>query len=361
MAGIYLAGLIASYVYNVLMSIIGQGVQKRIRDELFDHLETLPISYFDRRGHGDIMSIFTNDVDALREMLSRALPMVAQSIMTIVACLCYDADDGFASHWRRFRVCRPHLLLHEICRETLSRYFIQQQIELGKTNGYIEEMINGQRVVKVFNYEERNIAGFNAHNDAFFTNSVKANRFASILMPTVNQLGNIQYALIALLGGLAITQGVTGYSLTGAHVFQVGIIVSFLLYSKSFTQPIGQVSQQLNVMALALAGATRIFEVIDAPKKLMMAMLNSSMPKPMPMAILWKCKEHTGHWAWKHPHKDGSPTTYVWVKGKITFDMSISPISLAKPSCMTSLCMLSQAKKSPLSDRRAPVKPPSQT
>jgi len=320
MAGIYLSGLIASYVYNVLMSIIGQGVQKRIRDQLFDHLETLPISYFDRRGHGDIMSIFTNDVDALREMLSRALPMVAQSIMTIVVCLVMmlltdllltGVVLGFAVlifFFTRFAAKRS------------SKYFIQQQIELGKTNGYIEEMISGQRVVKVFNYEPRNIKGFQAHNDAFFDESVKANRYASILMPTVNQLGNIQYALLALLGGLAIVNNATGFSLLGTHAFEVGIIVSFLLYSKSFTQPIGQVSQQLNVMALALAGATRIFEVINAPSEVDDGYVELVNAKADSNGNPVEVVEHTGKWAWKHPHKDGSPTTYVWVKGKITFD-----------------------------------------
>jgi ATP-binding cassette subfamily B multidrug efflux pump len=320
MAAIYLSGLIASYVYNVLMAIIGQGVQKRIRDDLFDHLETLPISYFDRRGHGDIMSIFTNDVDALREMLSRALPMVAQSIMTIVVCLVMmlltdllltGVVLGFAVlifFFTRFAAKRS------------SKYFIEQQIELGKTNGYIEEMISGQRVVKVFNYEERNIKGFQAHNDAFFGESVKANRYASILMPTVNQLGNIQYALLALLGGLAIVNNATGYSLLGVHAFEVGIIVSFLLYSKSFTQPIGQVSQQLNVMALALAGATRIFEVIDAPSEVDDGYVELVNAKADSNGDPVEVQEHTGKWAWKHPHKDGTPTTYVWVKGKITFD-----------------------------------------
>jgi ATP-binding cassette subfamily B multidrug efflux pump len=254
------------------------------------------------------------------EMLSRALPMVAQSIMTIVACLFMMLMTDLLLTGVVLGFAVLIFFFTKFAAKRSSRYFIQQQIELGKTNGYIEEMINGQRVVKVFNYEERNIAGFNAHNDAFFTNSVKANRYASILMPTVNQLGNIQYALIALLGGLAITQGVTGYSLTGAHVFQVGIIVSFLLYSKSFTQPIGQVSQQLNVMALALAGATRIFEVIDAPSEVDDGYVELVNAKADANGDPIEVKEHTGHWAWKHPHKDGSPTTYVWVKGKITFD-----------------------------------------
>jgi ATP-binding cassette subfamily B multidrug efflux pump len=323
LAAVYLSGLIASYVYNVLMSIIGQGVQKKIRDELFDHLQELPISYFDQRGHGDIMSIFTNDVDALREMLSRALPMVAQSLMTMVVCLVMMlmTDVLLTSVVIGFSILI--LFITKYYAKMSSHYFIQQQVELGKTNAYIEEMTTGQRVVKVFNYEERNIAEFRKHNDELYFDSVKANRFANVLMPTVNQLGNIQYAVLALLGGMAIVNGITGYSLTGSHVFsvaEVGIIVSFLLYSKSFTQPIGQVSQQMNVMALALAGASRIFEVIDVPTEVDDGYVELCNAKPEANGEPVEVTERTGHWAWKHPHKDGSPTTYVWLRGKITFN-----------------------------------------
>jgi ATP-binding cassette subfamily B multidrug efflux pump len=319
MACIYLAGLIASYLYNLLMSIIGQGVQKRIRDELFDHLETLPISSFDRRGHGDIMSVFTNDVDALREMLSRALPMVAQSIMTMVVCFVMMLLTDLLLTGVVLLFAIVIFFITKYYAKSSSRYFIQQQIELGKTNAYIEEMINGQRVVKVFNYEDRNIAGFQTHNDAYFHDSVKANRYANVLMPTVNQLGNLQYALLALLGGLAIVNNFTSVSLMGTHLLNVGIVVSFLLYSKSFTQPIGQVSQQLNVIALALAGSTRIFEVIDTPSEIDDGYVELVNAKEGPNGEPLECAERTGHWAWKHPHKDGSPTTYVWLKGKIDF------------------------------------------
>lgn len=323
MSLIYLAGILATYLYNFLMSIIGQGVQKRIRDQLFDHLQTLPISYFDSRGHGDLMSVFTNDVDALREMLSRALPMVASSLMTMVVCLAMMlfTDLLFSGIVIGFAVLI--FFITKYYAKMSSKYFVQQQIELGKTNGYIEEMTTGQRVVKVFNYEGRNIEGFKDHNEEYFRDSVKANRFANVLMPTVNQLGNIQYALLALLGGIAIINGAIGYSLVGTHPFDanhVGVVVSFLLFSKSFTQPIGQVSQQLNVIALALAGSTRIFEVVDQPSETDEGYVELVNAIPDEQGNPIENKERTGRWAWKHPHKDGSPTTYVWLQGKITFE-----------------------------------------
>jgi len=317
---VYLLGLAATYVYNILMSIIGQGVQKRIRDELFNHMETLPISYFDRRGHGDIMSIYTNDVDALREMLSRALPMVALSIMTMVACLVMMTVTDLLLTGVVLLFSLLILFITGFYAKKSARYFVRQQIELGATNGYIEEMINGQKVVKVFNYESRNIAGFRKHNQDLYAYSVKANRFANVLMPTVNQLSNIQYAILALLGGVAIVNGFTGYSLTGAHVLDVGIIISFLMYSKSFTQPIGQVSQQINIVALALAGSARIFEVMDEPSEIDKGYVELVNAKPDANGNPAECGERTGRWAWKHPHQDGSPTTYVWLQGKITFD-----------------------------------------
>lgn len=317
---VYLLGLICSFVYNVMMSIIGQGIQKRIRDELFDHLQSLPVSYFDRRGHGDIMSIFTNDVDALREMLSRALPMVASSIMTMVVCFVFMLLTDLLLTGIVLGFSILILFITSFYAKRSRKYFIRQQIELGTTNGYIEEMTNGQKVVKVFNYEDRNIAEFRKHNETLFEDSVKANRFANVLMPTVNQLSNIQYALLALIGGMAIVNKVTGVSLTGYHQFDVGIIVSFLMFSKSFTQPIGQVSQQLNVIALALAGSTRIFEVMDQPSETDDGYVELVNAKADADGNPVECVERTGHWAWKHPHKDGSPTTYVWLKGKITFD-----------------------------------------
>ena len=323
MASVLATGTIALYVYNILMSIIGQGVQKRIRDELYDHMQDLPISYFDRRGRGDIMSVYTNDVDALREMLSRALPLMASSIVTMIACLVMMLLTDLMLTAVVIGVAILIFFIIVYFTKMASRFFIAQQIELGKMNGYIEEMINGQRVVKVFNYEERNIKGFKDHNNQFFTYSVKANRFANLLMPTVNQVGNLQYVLIALIGSIAIFNHLTGVSLTGTFTYglaTVGSIVSFLLYSKAFVQPIGNVSQQLNLIALALAGATRIFEIIDAPAEKDEGYVELVNAKEDENGNPVECVERTGKWAWKHPHTDGSPTTYTWLKGKITFD-----------------------------------------
>jgi len=323
MASILAVGTIALYVYNILMSIIGQGVQRRIRDELYDHMQDLPISYFDRRGRGDIMSVYTNDVDALREMLSRALPMVANSIVTMVACFVMMLLTDLMLTGVVLGVSLLIFFIIIYFTKMASRFFIAQQIELGKMNGYIEEMVNGQRVVKVFNYEKRNIEGFKKHNEQFFNYSVKANRFANLLMPTVNQVGNIQYVLIALIGSLAVFNHLNGVSLLGTFTYgiaTVGTIVSFLMYSKAFVQPIGNVSQQLNIIALALAGATRIFEIIDAPVETDDGYVELVNAKEDENGNPVECAERTGKWAWKHPHTDGSPTTYTWLKGKITFN-----------------------------------------
>ena len=323
MASILAVGTIALYVYNILMSIIGQGVQRRIRDELYDHMQDLPISYFDRRGRGDIMSVYTNDVDALREMLSRALPMVANSIVTMVACFVMMLLTDLMLTGVVLGVSLLIFFIIIYFTKMASRFFIAQQIELGKMNGYIEEMVNGQRVVKVFNYEKRNIEGFKKHNEQFFNYSVKANRFANLLMPTVNQVGNIQYVLIALIGSLAVFNHLNGVSLLGTFTYgiaTVGTIVSFLMYSKAFVQPIGNVSQQLNIIALALAGATRIFEIIDAPAETDDGYVELVNAKEDENGNPVECVERTGKWAWKHPHTDGSPTTYTWLRGKITFN-----------------------------------------
>ena len=323
MAAVLVLGTIALYVYNILMSVIGQGVQKRIRDELYDHMQDLPISYFDRRGRGDIMSVYTNDVDALREMLSRALPMMANSIVTMIACLVMMLITDLMLTGVVIVMALVIFFIIIYFTKMSSRFFIAQQIELGKMNGYIEEMVNGQRVVKVFNYEKRNIAGFKKHNEQFFNYSVKANRFANFLMPTVNQVGNLQYVLIALLGSVAVFNQWTGVSLLGTFTYgiaTVGTIVSFLMFSKSFTQPIGNVSQQLNIIALALAGATRIFEIIDAPAENDDGYVELVNAKEDENGNPVECAERTGKWAWKHPHTDGSPTTYTWLKGKITFN-----------------------------------------
>jgi len=320
MAAFYLVGIISLYFYNFLMSVVSQGIQKKIRDDLFEHLEDLPVSYFDSKTHGDIMSVFANDVDALREMLSRALPMVANAFVTMIL---YFVIMVLTDLYMTGIVIAFAILIFFISKyyaKMSSKYFVSQQISLGKTNGYVEEMTNGQKVVKVFNYEKRNIAGFQKLNEELRVSGTRANRYANVLMPTVNQLGNLQYVFIGFFGGLEILKGINSLSLSGFHPMTVGIIISFLLYSKAFSQPIGQIGQQMNVVALALAGATRIFEILDQPLEKDEGYVELVNAKEDEDGNPVECEEATGKWAWKHHHKETDTTTYVWLKGKITMD-----------------------------------------
>ena len=319
MIGIFALGVLASYSYNFFMAYIAQGLQKRIRDEMFAHMEDLPVSYFDKHTHGDIMSVYTNDVDSLREMLARSIPMMLSSLMAMIACFVIMLMTDLYLMVVVLLFATMMFMLTKFFASHSGRHFVQQQIQLGKTNGYVEEMVAGQKVVKVFNYEERNIEGFTKANDALYEESVKANRYANTLMPTVNQLGNVQYALLALLGGLFVVNGIQGYTLLPpfVHTYSIGIIISFLLYSKSFVQPIGQMAQQLNTVTMALAGASRIFAIIDEPAEIDEGYVELVNAKEDENGNPVEVKERTGKWAWKHPHTDGSETTYTWLKGKI--------------------------------------------
>lgn len=319
MVGIFALGVLASYSYNFFMAYIAQGLQKRIRDEMFAHMEDLPVSYFDKHTHGDIMSVYTNDVDSLREMLARSIPMMLSSLMAMIACFVIMLLTDLYLMAVVLLFATMMFMLTKFFASHSGRHFVQQQIQLGRTNGYVEEMVAGQKVVKVFNYEERNIEGFTKVNNALYEESVKANRYANTLMPTVNQLGNVQYALLALLGGLFVVNGIQGYTLLPpfVHTYSIGIIISFLLYSKSFVQPIGQMAQQLNTVTMALAGASRIFAIIDEPAEIDEGYVELVNAKEDENGNPVEVKERTGKWAWKHPHTDGSETTYTWLKGKI--------------------------------------------
>ena len=319
MIGVYLLGLISTYFYNFFMSRIGQGVQKKIRDDLFAHMQDLPVSYFDTRTHGDIMSIYTNDVDALREMLSRCLPMMLSCFVSMVVFLLVML---LTDVYLTLVVIGFAILIFFVSKyyaKMSAHYFVEQQMALGKANGYIEEMTTGQKVIKVFNYEDRNIQGFDKLNDSLFTFSTKANRFGNVLMPTVNQLGNMQYVIIGLIGGIMIVNNTPSISILGATIVGVDTIISFLSFSKSFVQPIGQISQQFNVVALALAGATRIFEMIDTPVEEDAGYVELVNAKANENGNPVETSERTGRWAWKHPHSDGS-VSYKWLEGKVTMD-----------------------------------------
>ncbi len=330
MGCLFAIGVIASYFYNFMMAFISQGIQKKIRDHLFEHMQDLPVSFFDQHTHGNIMSIYTNDVDTLREMLARSLPMMVSSLVTMIACFVMMIVTDFYLTLVVLFFGVIMFFLTKFFAGHSGKYFVKQQIELANTNGYIEEMITGQKVVKVFNYEKRNIEGFRKHNDELYNQAVRANRYANTLMPAVNQLGNLQYAVLALIGGLFVVNSVTSYSLkdmlTGGHNFgatssngtllNIGIIVSFLLFAKSFVNPIGQMAQQLNTVTMALAGADRIFKMTDEPGEVDEGYVELVNAKEDENGNPVEVKERTGKWAWKHPHGDGT-TTYTWLKGKI--------------------------------------------
>ena len=318
MACIYVIGILASLIYNRTMAIISQGILKKIRDDMFAHMQTLPIKYFDTHTHGDVMSHYTNDTDALRQMLSQSLPQLLSSCVTIVAVF---VSMLYLSVWMTLFIVVFLFFILKIVKSIAGKssvYFIKQQQNIGDVNGYIEEMINGQKVVKVFCHEDEAKAVFDQKNEALCDSMTTANTYANILMPIMGNMGNILYVLLALVGGSLAIAGVTNISLTGAGVMTLGTIASFLTMSKSFINPIAQVSQQLNAVIMALAGATRIFELLDEEPEEdhgYVTLVNAKREN----GELVECKERTGLWAWKHPHSDGT-LTYEELKGDVVME-----------------------------------------
>lgn len=318
MACIYVIGIVASFIYNRTMAVISQGILKKIRDDMFAHMQTLPIKYFDTHTHGDVMSHYTNDTDALRQMLSQSLPQLLSSCVTIVAVF---VSMLYLSVWMTLFIVVFLFLILKIVKSIAGKssvYFIKQQQNIGDVNGYIEEMINGQKVVKVFCHEDEAKAVFDQKNEALCDSMTTANTYANILMPIMGNMGNILYVLLALVGGSLAIAGVTNISLTGAGVMTLGTIASFLTMSKSFINPIAQVSQQLNAVIMALAGATRIFELLDEEPEEdhgYVTLVNAKREN----GELVECKERTGLWAWKHPHSDGT-LTYEELKGDVVME-----------------------------------------
>ena len=318
MACIYVIGILASLIYNRTMAVISQGILKKIRDDMFAHMQTLPIKYFDTHTHGDVMSHYTNDTDALRQMLSQSLPQLLSSCVTIVAVF---ISMLYLSLWMTLFIIVFLFLILKVVKSIAGKssvYFIKQQQNIGDVNGYIEEMINGKKVVKVFCHEDEAKAVFDQKNEALCDSMTTANTYANILMPIMGNMGNILYVLLALVGGSLAIAGVTNISLTGAGVMTLGTIASFLTMSKSFINPIAQVSQQLNAVIMALAGATRIFELLDEEPEEdhgYVTLVNAKREN----GELVECKERTGLWAWKHPHSDGT-LTYEELKGDVVME-----------------------------------------
>ena len=309
MCFIFVIGSFSGYLYNRLMSVMSQNILKEIRDEMFEKMQKLPIRYFDSNTNGDIMSHYTNDTDTLRQMLSQSLPQMFSSIITITSIF----FTMLFTSWILTLIVVAFVFIMLMVTGTVAgksgKYFVEQQASLGDMNGYIEEMINGQKVIKVFCHEEKSKEEFDKRNQQLFENSSKANSFANSLMPMMGNLGYLLYVLLAIFGGIiAVTTG--GVTL--------GVIASFLNLSRSFMQPISQVSQQINMVIMALAGAQRIFNLMDEKPE-----VNDGYVKLVNAEIdgdkITECSEHTGKWAWKHPHGDGT-TTYTPMRGEVVFD-----------------------------------------
>lgn len=316
-AAVFVCGIVAAYVYNRLMVVIGQGILKKIRDEMFEHMQKLPIRYFDSHTHGDIMSHYTNDTDTLRQMISQSIPQLLSSSITIVAVF---VSMLIISVWLTLIVVAFVFIILFVIGKVAGmsgKYFVKQQGSLGDVNGYIEEMINGQKVVKVFCHEEKAKEIFDKKNEELCQNSAKANSYANILMPIMNNLGYVLYVAIAVIGGFLGINGVINISLTGIGVLTLGAIVSFLQLSRSFINPISQVSQQLNFVVMALAGAERIFDLLDEEAEeddgdvtLVRVRKEGN--------VLTECPERTGHWAWKM-HQENGEVRLVEMLGHVEF------------------------------------------
>jgi ATP-binding cassette subfamily B protein len=315
MAVIYLVGIVSTLLYNVTMVSISQGVLKKIRDEMFAKMQKLPIRYFDTHTHGDIMSHYTNDTDTLRQMLSQSIPQMFSSLITVIAVFCAML---YLSVWLTLFVVVSVFVMLRFVKGLGGKsagYFVAQQRSLGEVNGYIEEMINGQKVIKVFCHEEIAKKEFDQKNDQLCENATNANRFANTLMPIMANLGNLQYVLIALFGSVLALAGIPNVSLTGVSTLTLGSIASFLMLSKSFNMPINQISQQLNSIIMALAGAQRIFELMDEKPEEDhgdVTLVNVVHDGDR----LTETEEKTNLWAWKQVLPDGS-VHYTELRGDV--------------------------------------------
>lgn len=311
----YILSLISGFAYSQLMAIITQGSLKKMREKMFDNMQRLPIKYFDQNNHGDIMSRYTNDIDALRQMISQSLPQLLIAVVTVTTIF-----------FIMLYYCLWLTLVILVCVTVMlfitkhigghsSRYFIRQQRSLGKEEGYIEEIMHGQKVVKVFNHEEESKSDFDKINDTLFEESKNANKYANILMPILMNVGNIMYVIVALAGGILLITHVPNVSISGLAI-SISVVVPFLNMSKQFAGSIGQVSMQINPVVMGLAGAGRIFELIDEPKEVdngYVTLVNAKIEN----GEIKECDERTGIWAWKHPHQADGTVTYTRLTGDV--------------------------------------------
>lgn len=315
---IYLVGVLSTLFYNRVMVTIAQGALKKIRDDMFEKMQRLPIRAFDTRTHGDIMSLYTNDTDTLRQMIAQSMGQLISSIFTIAAVL---ACMLYISVWLTLVAVFVMFLILQIVKVITGKigiFFVMQQKTLADVNGYVEEMVNGQKVIKVFGHEEKTKEELREKNKAWAMSASSANGYANSMMPMMNALGYVQYVIIAILGAFMAISGVANLGLTGTGTLTLGMIASFLTLSRSFTNPVSQISNQFNSIVTALAGASRIFAFMDEEAETdegYVTLVNAGEEN----GEVFEEKKHTGLWAWKHPHGDGT-VTYTKLEGRIVLD-----------------------------------------
>ena len=308
---IFVLGVIGSFLYNRLMVKIGQGVLKRVRDEMFEHMQTLPIRYFDQNTNGSIMSLYTNDTDTLRQMINQSIPQVLMSAFTIVVTfIAMLVLSPLLTVLAVVMIFIMFLVARKLGGNS-GKYFVRQQLDLANVTGYVEEQMNGQRVVKVFNHEQRSEEDFDKLNEKLYESSSRAHTFASVMGPIMGNIGNLFFVLTAILGGILMVEQIGGIT--------IGTIVAYLSFTKSFTQPFMQVAQQFNSIIMALAGAERIFAMMDEEPEVddgYVTLVNVRKDKD---GNLTESEERTGVWAWRHPHQADGTVTYTELKGDVRF------------------------------------------
>lgn len=308
----YAIGILAAYAQSRIMVTVTQGTLRKLRDDMFSKMQMLPIRYFDTHSHGDIMSMYTNDIDTLRQMISQSIPQFVNSIVMVVSTLACMLALSIPLTAVTLVMVGVSMYMTKKLAGLSGSYFVAQQKDLGALNGYIEEMMSGQKVIKVFCHEEESLKGFCEKNNALFVSADNANKFANVLAPVNAQIGNISYVLCAMAGGLLALRHVFG--------FTVGGLVSFLTFNKSFNMPISQISQQLNAVVMALAGAERIFSLLDEEPEMDQGYVELVNAKEESDGSVRECSERTGIWAWKHYHRETDTTTYQRLKGEVVFN-----------------------------------------
>ena len=308
---IFLCGVIATFVYSRMMVTIGQGVLKKVRDEMFEHMQKLPIRYFDQNTNGSIMSLYTNDTDTLRQMINQSIPQVLMASLTIIVTFIAMLVLSPVLTILAVVMILVMILVAKTVAGNSGKYFIRQQLDLASVTGFVEERMNGQRVVKVFNHEQMSEEEFDKLNDELFTSASRAHTFASVMGPIIGNLGNLQFVLTAVFGGFLSVAGIGNITL--------GVMASYLQFTKSFTQPFMQIAQQFNSIIMALAGAERIFNMMDEEPEVDNGYVTLVNAKKDADGNITECSERTGLWAWKHPHQADGTVTYQELKGDVRF------------------------------------------